>query len=198
MIPYEFSAERFSRWMAYVLRHNPERYGLAPDKYGYVDLEEFLRIAGRRYPDLTPERIRELIESGGTARFEVAGSRIRARYGHSISVEPVGPPVEPPPFLYYGTEAASAGAILAEGLKPADRRSLHLSTTPEEALTIAQRKTTTPAVFRVRAQDAHRSGIAFYRESALYLAGHVPAEFLSREPLPEPAGGESHPQPGAP
>ncbi len=197
MIPYEFSAERFSRWMAYVLRHNPERYGLQPDKHGFVDLGEFLRIAGRRYPDLSPDRLKELIEGGGSARFEVDGSRIRARYGHSIQVEPVGPPVEPPEFLFHGTDDASADAILAEGLKPADRRSLHLSTTPEEALTIAQRKTTTPAVFRVRAQAAHRSGIAFYRESALYLTGHIPAEFLSREPLPQSVGGSNAPQPGA-
>lgn len=198
MIPYEFSAERFSRWMAYVLRHNPERYGLQPDKHGFVDLDEFLRIAGRRYPDLGPDRLRELIEGGGAARFEVAGSQIRARYGHSISVEPVGPPVEPPEFLFHGGDGGSTESILTEGLKPADRRSLHLSTSPEEALTIAQRKTATPAVFRVRAREAYRSGIAFYRESALYLTGHIPAQFLSKEPLPESVGGSSVPPSGAP
>lgn len=198
MIPYEFSAERFSRWMSYVLRHNPERYGLQSDKHGFVDLEEFLRIASRRYPELEPDRIKALIEASGTARFEVAGDRLRARYGHSISVEPVGPPVEPPMFLYCGADAAAAEAILAEGLKPADRRSLHLSTTPEEALAIAQRKSPTPAVFRILAREAHRSGAAFFRESGLYLAAHVPAEFLSREPLPESVGGSSASQPGAP
>lgn len=53
MIPYEFDAERFSRWMAYVLRHNPARYGLSPDRHGFVDVEEFLRIAQRRYPKTT-------------------------------------------------------------------------------------------------------------------------------------------------
>ncbi len=81
--------------MAYVLRHNPERYGLQPDRYGYVDVEEFLRIAKRRYPDLTPERLRQMVESGGSSRFELNGTQVRARYGHSIPVEPVGPPVEP-------------------------------------------------------------------------------------------------------
>ena len=197
MIPYEFSAERFSRWMAYVLRHNPDRYGLQPDKHGFVDLEEFLRIAGRRYPHLGPDRLKELIQEGGIGRFEVSGSRVRARYGHSIPAEPVGPPVEPQEFLFYGTDAASAEPILAEGLKPVDRRSLHLSTTPEEALTIAQRKTATPAVFRIRARDAHRSGIAFYKESALYLTGHVPAEYLSKEPLPQSVGGSNAPPAGA-
>ena len=195
MIPYEFSAERFSRWMSYVLRHNPERYGLQPDRHGYVNLEEFLHIAARRYPDLAPERIRALIEAGGTARFEIALGQVRARYGHSIPVEPVGPPVEPPAFLYYGADAAATDAILADGLKPADRCSLHLSTTLEEALTIAQRKTANPAVFRILAQEAFHKGVAFFRESELFLTARVPAPFLAREPLPESIGGASAPSP---
>jgi putative RNA 2'-phosphotransferase len=197
MIPYEFSAERFSRWMSYVLRHNPERYGLQPDRYGNVNLEEFLHIAARRYPDLGLDRLRMLIEASGISRVEFAGGQVRARYGHSIPVEPVGPPVEPPASLYYGADTSTADAILAEGLKPADRRSLHLSATLEEALTIAQRKTAHPAVFRVLAREAHRAGVAFFRESALYLAAHVPAQFLAREPLPESVGGAGAPHPSA-
>ena len=195
MIPYEFSAERFSRWMSYVLRHNPERYGLQPDRHGFVNLDEFLQVAARRYPDLGSERIRTLIEAGGSSRFEVTGDRLRARYGHSIQVEPVGPPAEPPPFLYIGTEASASEAILAEGLKPADRSSLHLSTTFDEALTIAQRKTASPAVFRILAQEASKAGVAFFRESELFLTAHVPAQFLVREALPESVGGASSPGP---
>ena len=195
MIPYEFSAERFSRWMSYVLRHNPERYGLQPDRHGFVNLGEFLQVAARRYPDLGPDRIRTLIEAGGSSRFEVAGDRLRARYGHFIRVEPVGPPAEPPPFLYFGTEAEASSAILAEGLKPADRSSLHLSTTLDEARTIASRKTASVAVFRVLAQEASKAGVAFFREGELFLTAHVPAQFLVRETLPEPIGGVSAPRP---
>jgi putative RNA 2'-phosphotransferase len=196
MIPYEFSAERFSRWMSYVLRHNPERYGLQPDRYGFVDFEEFLQIASRRYPDLGADRIRALIEASGTSRFEIAGERVRARYGHSIAVDPVGPPVEPPEALFFGTDASSADTIAAQGLIPADRRHLHLSTTPEEALTIAQRKTSNPMVFRILAQDAHKTGVAFFRESELFLTARVPPAFLVREPLPQSIGGTT--PPGAP
>ncbi len=197
MIPYEFSAERFSRWMSYVLRHNPERYGLQPDRYGYVNLEEFLHIAVRRYPDLGPDRLRALIEVSGASRFEIAGGQVRARYGHSILVEPVGPPVEPTACLYYGTDAASADTILADGLKPADRCNLHLSTTREEALTIAQRKTANPVVFRILAQEAFHQGVVFFRESELFLTTHVPAPFLAREPLPASAGGAAAPRASA-
>src|SRR3989338_7086159 len=100
MIPYEFDAERFSRWMSYVLRHNPTRYGLSPDRHGFVDYEEFFRIASRRYSQVSPERIRAIIEEGGSGRFELRSNRLRARYGHSISVEPLGEPIKPPCRLY--------------------------------------------------------------------------------------------------
>lgn len=187
MIPYEFSAERFSRWMAYVLRHNPGRYGLTTDRHGYVDLEALLQIAARRYPAVGASRLRELIASSDLARFEVSGERVRARYGHSISVEPVGEPVEPPPLLYHGTDESRLAAILAGGLHPVERRLVHLSLTSEDARRVAQRKTERPAIVRVRAQEAHRDGIAFYKEQDLYLAPAIPSSYLSQEPLPASA-----------
>lgn len=187
IVPYEFDAERFSRWIAYVLRHNPTRYGLQADRHGFVGFDEFLRIAQRRYPEVAPERLRELIETAGAARFEILGDRLRARYGHSIPVEPPGPPIEPPARLYHGTEASRADAILAEGLHPADRRLLHLSDAAEEALAIARRKTDRPALLGILAQDAHRAGVRFYREGKVYLVNSIPAQFLSREPVPAPS-----------
>ena len=183
MIPYEFDAERFSRWMAYVLRHNPARYGLQPDRHGFVDLEQFLALATRRYPSVSSKRLRELIDAQRTGRFEVAGERLRARYGHSISVEPVGPPVEPPARLYHGTELSRIETILSSGLSPTDRRMVHLSATVDDALSVARRKTDQPAVLRVVADAAHRAGIAFYQEGSVYLASVIPPIFLSLEPL---------------
>ena len=193
MLPYEFNAERFSRWMAYVLRHNPERYGLQTDQHGYVDLAEFVRIAKSRYPELSPDRLREFVAANVASRFEVTEAQVRARYGHSISVAPVGPSVEPPEFLYYGTEAGRVETIQSEGLRPTDRQILHLSATKDEALAIAQRKTEQPAVLAIRAKAAHEAGIAFYQESALYLVPHIPAQFLSLEPQPDSAASPSTP-----
>ncbi len=179
MIPYEFDAERFSRWIAYVLRHNPSRYGLQTDRHGYVDLAEFLRIAQRRYPEVTADRLRELLASSSPERFEIAENRLRARYGHSIPVEPVGEPVEPPETLYHGTEPERQTAILSEGLLPQDRQLVHLSDTLEDAFAVARRRTEQPRILRVLAREAHRAGIAFYREGKLYLAHRIPPDFLA-------------------
>ena len=186
LVPYEFDAERFSRWMSYVLRHNPTRYGLQPDRHGYVDFEEFFLIAQRRYPRVPPDELQRIIEIGSSGRFELAGNRVRARYGHSIPVEPPGPAVEPPDRLYHGTEPVRAETILASGLQPVDRRMVHLSTSVEEALTVARRKTDRPVVVRIQAREAHQAGIAFYQEGRVYLATGIPPQFLSLEPIPAP------------
>ena len=85
LVPYEFDAERFSRWMSYVLRHNPARYGLTPDRHGFVDFDELFRIAQRRYSGVPADQLRDLMSGGSGGRFELSGSRLRARYGHPIS-----------------------------------------------------------------------------------------------------------------
>ena len=182
-VPYEFDAERFSRWMAYALRHNPTRYGLSPDRNGYVDLELFCLTATQRYPGMTEERLRSLIDAGGSGRFELIGNRLRARYGHSIAVEPPGPTVVPPAWLYYGTEAGHAQMMLAQGLEPADRHFVHLSETADDALAIARHKTDRPAIIRINAQEASQAGVVFYREHRVYLAARIGPQFLSLEPV---------------
>lgn len=178
MIPYEFDAERFSRWIAYVLRHNPERYGLQTDRHGYVGLQEFLTIAQRRYPGIGLDRLREALTSTGTDRFEVTTDRLRARYGHSIPVEPTGGPVTPPPALYHGTPASDREAIRAQGLKPIERRYLHLSQDAEEARAIALRKAPLVDVWQVNTEAASRAGATFYREGRIYLTGLIAPVWL--------------------
>ncbi len=179
LVPYEFDAERFSRWMAYVLRHNPTRYGLQPDQHGYVSLEEFLTIARRRYPQTTPATLRGLIE-GGAGRFEISGDRLRARYGHSIPVQPAGAPVQPPAHLYYGIDQQAIAVALRNGLMPTDRQFLHLSGTPEEALAIIRKKSSQPAVLHVDAASASAAGVRFYREGNVHLAPRLPAVYLKQ------------------
>lgn len=182
---WPFDEERFSRWMAYVLRHNPARYGLEPDRHGFVDLAQFLVVAARRDPELTDAKLRQLVEGPLSQRFEIAGNHVRARYGHSIPVEPAGQPVEPPERLYHGMASSLVSVILQEGLKPMDRRMLHLSETIEDALAVARRKTDRPIVCRVLAKQAHARGVLFYHEGRVYLAQDIPPEFLALESLAE-------------
>ena len=195
MLPYEFEADRFSRWIAYVLRHNPSRYGLEPDRYGYVDFSAFAELAKRHAATMTLERLREFLIASGAERFEITGNRVRARYGHSIAVEPSGAPITPPEHLYHGTEHGQMAAIQRDGLQPIGRWMIHLSATFQEALAVAGRNTEQPMVVRILAREAHAAGIAFYQEGHVYLAAQVPPQFLCIEPMPSNA---LSPQPDQP
>ena len=61
---------------------------------------------------------------------------------------------------------------------------VHLSETIDDALAVARRRAERPVILRVQAQEAHGAGMAFYHEGKVYLASHIPAQFLSVEPLP--------------
>lgn len=183
LVPYEFDSERFSRWMAYVLRHNPTRYGLQADAHGFVDVDAFVQIARRRYPQASEETLRQLI-GAASGRFELVENRLRARYGHSIPVQPASQPVPPPAFLYCGIDAMRLPAVLAEGLKPLDRQMLHLSDQVQDAWAMIRRKTPYPAVVRIDAARAHSEGVRFYLEQKVYLAASIPAAYLAKEAEP--------------
>lgn len=184
VIPYEFNAERFSRWMAYVLRHNPSRYGLEPDRHGFVDLEAFMAIAKQRYQDVSLEQLETLLKAGPRNRFEIASGRLRARYGHSIPVEPAGDPIEPPKWLYHGTEAMRVAGVRQDGLRSMERRLVHLSATLEDAIGVARRRTENPVIMKIAAKEAHEQGLHFFLEGSVYLASYIPAKYLSVENLP--------------
>ena len=188
LVPYEFDAERFSRWMSYVLRHNPARYGLTPDRHGFVDFDELFRIAQRRYSGVPADQLRDLMSGGSGGRFELSGSRLRARYGHSIPVEPAGPPVEPPEWLFHGTEPERLDEILRDGLAPGGRRMVHLSDALDDALAVGRRRAEQPVVFRIAAREAHRAGVLFYHEGKVFLASAIPAAYISRASAPADAG----------
>ena len=93
------------------------------------------------------------------------------------------------------TDCAPAMATRSRLSLSAHRLS-HLSETIEDALSVARRKTESPVVFRVAAQEAHRAGIAFYREGKVFLVLHIPASFLSLEPLPASSVSPSAPDLG--
>ncbi len=175
---------KLSKFLALLLRHQPERFGLALDEEGWASLSEVMEIL-RGLPNFrwaTRADVMEIVERGsgdGKRRFEVEGDRIRARYGHSIARPIRYVPCTPPECLYHGTSPEVLPAIRREGLRPMDRQYVHLSTDPEAARRVGTRHTPRPVVLTVRAAEAHSAGIEFYRpEESVYLVRQVPPDFL--------------------
>jgi putative RNA 2'-phosphotransferase len=93
---------KLSKFLALILRHQPERFALALDDEGWASLSEVMEIL-KGLPNFrwaNRSDVMHVVEQGagdGKKRFQVEGSRIRALYGHSfdrlIRHEPATPPV---------------------------------------------------------------------------------------------------------
>jgi len=192
---------KLSKFLALILRHQPERFALELDDGGWASLPEVMEIL-RGLPNFrwaTRADVMEVVEEEtgdgstepsfraqaeglaevGKRRFQVEGNRIRARYGHSIAQPIRYEPCTPPSLLYHGTSPDRLEAIRREGLKPMERQYVHLSPDYKTAIRVGVRHADHPVVLTVRAADAHAAGVEFYRaDEAVYLARHIPPEFL--------------------
>lgn len=75
--------------MAYVLRHNPHRYNLSLDEEGWIGIDNLLDSMGKYGStiEIKKENLYELIANQQKNRFEIKDDRIRALYGHSITIK---------------------------------------------------------------------------------------------------------------
>lgn len=175
---------KLSKFLALILRHQPERFALALDEEGWASLSEVMEIL-HGLPNFrwaTRADVIAVVEQGtgdDKRRFQVEGNRIRARYGHSLSRAIRYEPCVPPALLYHGTSLDALESIRREGLRPMERQYVHLSPDPTTAVRVGARRDDRPVILAVSAADAHAAGVVFHRADALvYLARHIPAEFL--------------------
>lgn len=174
--------KRLSKFLAVMLRHNPDQFGLTLDEEGFTDTDLVWAAVKERYGDqFTYDDLLKVVagDQDGKKRYEIRGRQIRAMYGHS-DVRPITyPPAEPPEFLYHGTSDAALDAIRREGLKSLGRQYVHMGTNIERAKRVGQRHDGKTIILNIRALEAHRAGVVFYHaETEHYLATAIPPEFI--------------------
>jgi putative RNA 2'-phosphotransferase len=172
---------RASKFLALVLRHDPERIGLVLDDGGWADVDELLAAAARHGTVMSRAELEDVVRTSPKQRFtfDAAADRIRANQGHSVAVDLGLRPVVPPAALFHGTARRALPAILAEGLRPMGRRQVHLSADRETALAVGRRHGV-PVVLAVDSGRLHRDGQAFYRSvNGVWLTGAVAARHLA-------------------
>lgn len=180
--------ESIGRVMAGALRHFPEKFELNMDTNGFVDLKEFinaLQSTRRRLQWLRPHHIIAIIETDPKGRYEYRDGKIRATYGHSIDLELDLPTTGIPDKLYYPTTAEEVDIVLETGLKPSDRKKVHLSKTYEDANTAGKVRTAAPIILEINSAKAIGSGIVIQKAGkTVYLVESVPPEFISKAEVP--------------
>lgn len=174
---------QISKFLSYILRHEPEVLGLELGPGGWVELEALLEGARRNGRELSREQIERVIEQSDKNRFSIAadGDRIRANYGHSVEVELGRAPCEPPETLCHGTARRSLASIRAEGLRSMGRQWVHLNEDDAEGRQRARQvgaRHGSPVLLRV---VTSRVDGGFYRsEGGIWLVDSVPPEALER------------------
>jgi len=185
----------WSRFLTYVLRHEPERIGLTLDPAGWADVDTLVRLANRE--GLTPDVVREIVTSDPKGRYELSpdGARIRATYGHSLAVDLGLEPAAPPEHLYHGTARQSVDAIREHGLRPGGRRYVHLSGRESTAREVGARHGR-PVVLRVKSRVMYGEGKRFLRAgNDVWLVDEVPPAYLETMPPPGPTPPRPKPKP---
>jgi len=170
---------RISRYMSYLLRHNPEN--LQMDEEGFVSIERLLQKLKEKFPSIDKSLIYEIVEKSERKRFEIKGDKIRALYGHSIPLKMRLEEDREVKRLYHGTTPQAAKEILKTGIKPMKRRWVHLSPTIEIARTVALRRTQSPVILEIDVEKARKNGIKFYKATnEVYLTRYIPPRYIRR------------------
>ena len=176
--------DRLSRTMAGVLRHFPERFDLQMDSHGFVSLRDFVNAIQRkqhRYHWVRPHHVIAIIETDNKGRYEYRDGMIRATYAHSFEVELDHPAGAAPDTLYYPTTPEEVDIVLEVGLKPSDRKMVHLSKGVGDAVNAGRVRTEAPVILEVDAKGAAEDGILIQKAGkTVYLTTDVPPKYLKR------------------
>lgn len=171
-----------SKFLSYVLRHEPQSIGLSLNTEGWVGVDALITAAAQHGRTLDRPLIEQVVTTSEKKRFALSadGSSIRAVQGHSIdsvaiSLEEKVPPV----VLYHGTATRFLESIRAQGLLPGSRHHVHLSADMQTAIGVGQRYGK-PVVLIIAAGEMHDQGFKFFQaQNGVWLTGKVPSIFLS-------------------
>lgn len=170
-----------SKFLSFVLRHQPQVVGMQLDSEGWLPIDELIEKANHRGHPLSLELLHEVVASCEKKRFSLSddGLRIRANQGHSIAdVELNLEAVAPPSVLYHGTVAVFLDSIREQGLLKRSRNHVHLSADIDTANKVGARRGK-PVILTIQSKSMHESGHSFYLSAnGVWLTDAVPVSFI--------------------
>jgi putative RNA 2'-phosphotransferase len=179
--------EQLGRMMAGILRHFPDRFELTMDSHGWVPLiplVDAVRARRNQFHWLKPHHIIALAATDQKGRYQCDNDKVRATYGHSLDIDLDLPTDNIPAELFYPATEEELPILLETGLKPSDRKQVHLSLTPENALTAGSHRTEKPVILRIDAKKAIKKGVEIMRAGpTVFITKEIPAPFLSKHEI---------------
>lgn len=180
----EEEIETVGKIMAGVLRHFPEKFDLKMDSYGWVSLPAFVdavRTRNSRLRWLRPHHIIGIVSTDPKGRYQIENEKLRATYGHTLEVDLDLPTENIPEKLYYPTTEEEVEIILETGIKPVDRKKVHLSKTKEDAKKAGSYRVENPVILEIDAKETIANGFVIKQAGkTVYIVDEVPGKYLSK------------------
>jgi putative RNA 2'-phosphotransferase len=174
--------KNFSKFLSYVLRHQPDSIGITLDAHGWTEIATLMSQAAKHGMRFKLENLHEAVRTSDKQRFALSedGLRIRANQGHSVAVDLALPVTVPPDVLYHGTASRFIASIMKEGLRPGSRHHVHLSANTTTARTVGARHGA-PVILQVMAKQMQEDGFQFFvSANGVWLCDSVPPTYLIR------------------
>lgn len=171
------TTKKLSKFISYVLRHNPQILNLTMDEQGWVSVAELLENLN----DVSMEMLENVVAENNKKRFAFNAdkTKIRASQGHSIPIDLAYSPVEPPDFLFHGTAVQNIDSIKKSGIVKGSRHHVHLSLDEETAKSVGKRHGK-PVILTVSAKKMYKAGHEFFvSENGVWLTDFVPIAFIA-------------------
>ncbi|NHI94653.1 MAG: RNA 2'-phosphotransferase [Candidatus Lokiarchaeota archaeon] len=178
---------RISKFLSYVLRHNPNAINSTLDNFGYlqIKLDELINRMRQLKQftnfNLNKSDIINIVENDPKGRYEIQDDKIRARYGHSIDgIRLFLSENEVPPILFHGTIKENVPKILKAGLKPMKRNLVHLTETINDAILTGRRHGQNVVLLSINAKEAIKENVKIWKPGKnVYTVLEIPAKFIS-------------------
>lgn len=182
--------QEFSKYLSYLLRHNPSDVGIELMEDGWVNTHKLIQAINdsdtNKYV-VALYHIIDIVKNDNKQRYSFKSENndeyayIRANQGHSIKGLKINFKLveTPPEYLYHGTSDKAAKGILDSGaLVPMSRQMVHLSKDIETATNVGKRHGKV-ALFRVNTNKAIEAGKRFYiSENEVYLVDKLELDYL--------------------
>jgi len=183
----DWEFEDISRIVTGILRHFPEKFDVVLDEKGWAKIQDIvngIKKNERKFRWLKNIHIESFVLTDPKGRFQYDPSqgKVRAVYGHSINVDLSDLPRDNiPEKLYYAIVPEEEEFIKEIGIKPGERKWVHLSRTYEEAYIAGRHRSDDPIVLEINAKEAINDGIEIYRATKyIYITKEIPPKYIKK------------------
>ena len=173
--------DALSKYLSFILRHDPGSIGLSLDAGGWVDVAALLAASAVSGKPIERAAFLDVVASNDKQRFTLSndGARVRAAQGHSVPVDLGLLASTPPATLYHGTAKRFLDSILATGLEARSRRHVHLSRDVETALIVGWRHGP-PVVLRIETAPLVANNQSFWQsDNGVWLSDPIEPRFFN-------------------